>query len=304
MKAFGYDHNGGPEVIEEYDVPTPELKDKDILIETQAVGLNNFERASRAGDFRTTTHRVIPGRDVAGIVKQVGSDVTKFAPSDRVVAHGHHSYSEFATSDETNTVKLPDDISFVQAAGIVTPGVTAYNAVNLFGQVEPGQTVIVKGASGGVGSLAAQIAADLGANVIGIGSSKHEADVKALGVSRYVAYDKEDPATVLAGQGDVVINSAMNGASSDDDVAMVKDGGIISSVAHDEPETSKNIQFNHIAPTSEVSDTDALSKIIELMTNKGASIKIGYEYPFSLDGFRQGHQTLEEKHSGRVIIKK
>ena len=305
MQAFGYDHSGGPEVFEEYDVALPTLKDTDILIETKAFGLNNFERSQRAGVFGATTQRRIPGRDVAGIIKQTGSAITKFHPGDRVVAHGHHSYAEYAISSEANTVLIPAQISFAAAAAIVTPGITAYNALHYFGQAQPGQVVIVKGASGGVGSLAAQLALNLGDQVIGIGSSRNEAYVKSLGVTEYVAYDQQDPAKVLQDQADLVINAAINGASSQEDIAMVKPGGIIATVAHDEAAvTDKKVQINHISPTREVPDTKALQTIMDLMASQKLTIKIGDVLPFTLAGVRQGHTILEKPHTGRVIIAK
>lgn len=304
MQAFGYDHSGGPDVFEEYDVAIPTLKGTDILIETKAFGLNNFERAQRAGVFGATTKLRIPGRDVAGIVKQTGTAVTKFKPGDRVVAHGHHSYAEYATSSEENTVLIPANISFEAAAAIVTPGITAYNALHHFGQAQPGQVVIVKGASGGVGSLAAQLALNFGDQVIGIGSSRNEAYVKSLGITEYVAYDQQNPAEVLNSQADLVINSAMNGASSQEDITMVKPGGIIATVAQDEPTTHKNVQINHIGPTKAVPDTEALQTIMDLMTSQKLTIKIGDVLPFTLKGVRQGHTILEKPHTGRVIIAK
>ncbi len=175
MKAFGYDHNGDADVFEEYDVPTPEISDDQILIKTEAFNLNNFEKSMRAGEWRPATHRVIPGRDVAGTVAKLGKNVTGFKIGDRVVAHGHGAYAEYAYAAAAGTVKIPAGVTFAQAAGIVTPGITAYKAVYYFGEVKKGQTVVVKGASGGVGSLAVQLALNLGAQVIGIGASRNEA---------------------------------------------------------------------------------------------------------------------------------
>ena len=78
MKAFGYEQNGGPEVFQEYELPTPEIKSNQILIKTEAFNLNNFEAMQRAGKMKPTDHRIIPGRDVAGFVERVGEDVTDF----------------------------------------------------------------------------------------------------------------------------------------------------------------------------------------------------------------------------------
>lgn len=302
MKAFGYDHNGDADVFEEYDVPTPEISDDQILIKTEAFNLNNFEKSMRAGEWRPATHRVIPGRDVAGTVAKLGKNVTGFKIGDRVVAHGHGAYAEYAYAAAAGTVKIPAGVTFAQAAGIVTPGITAYKAVYYFGEVKKGQTVVVKGASGGVGSLAVQLALNLGAQVIGIGASRNEAYVKSLGVAEYVAYNKRDPALILANRADVVINSAINGAGSDSDAQIVKDNGTIVSVGGDEPLSNKPFQFKSISPTKAVSDAKALTTLLDLMAEKKVSIRIGYQLPFTIAGVIQGHQLLSKQHDGRIIV--
>ncbi|GAA2975925.1 NADP-dependent oxidoreductase [Lentilactobacillus parakefiri] len=304
MKAFGYEKNGGPEVFQEYEVPTPEIKPNQILIKTEAFNLNNFEALQRAGQFKPVDHRIIPGRDVAGFVEKVGEDVTGFDIGDRVVAHGHHSYAEYSIGEDSNTVLIPSGVPYMAAAGIVTPGLAAYKGVHLFGKVQPGQTVVVKGASGGVGSLTAQIAMDAGAKVIGIGSSANEAYVKSLGIDEYVAYDHDDPAEVLANTADVVIDAALNGNGAESDVKIVKDGGIVASVADNDAPTDKTIHFNHIHPTQEISDDDALNAMLKLMAAGKLEIRIGYKFPFTLDGVIKGHQLLDSKHAGRIIIAK
>ncbi|MBU9789573.1 NADP-dependent oxidoreductase [Lentilactobacillus sp. IMAU92037] len=304
MKAFGYEKNGGSEVFQEYDVPVPEITSNQVLIRTQAFNLNNFEALQRAGKFKPTDHRIIPGRDVAGIAEQVGSDVKGIKIGDRVVAHGHHSYAEYAMGDDTNTVTIPDSVSFAQAAGIVTPGLAGYKGVHLFGNVQPGQTVVVKGASGGVGSIAAQVALSIGAKVIGVGSSRNEEYVKSLGITDYVAYDQQDPAKALANTADVVIDAALNGIGSENDAEIVKNGGIIASVADGDPDTDKDVHFNHIHPTQQITDLQALKAMIELMAQGKLSIKIAKQLPFTLAGVVKGHQILESKHDGRVIVAK
>lgn len=302
MKAFGYEHHGAPEVFQAYDIPTPSPSANQLLVRSIAIGLNNRERAERAGGYGGISGPLIPGRDVVGEVMTVGKRVSGFSEGDLVLTHTEHGYAEFVLADLDATVKLPDGITPTKAAGIITPGLTAYKAVTFFGNVKAGQTVVVKGASGGVGSIAVQIATDLGANVIGIASS-HNADfVKSIGASQFVAYDQSDPATVLADQADVVINSAMNGAGTEDDLAMVKPNGTIASVAHTSPISDKPVNFVHIRPTNEMTDREALQAVVDLMRDGKLTIKIGYKLPFSRDGFVKGHQLLEEKHDGRVII--
>ncbi|PAK87245.1 NADP-dependent oxidoreductase [Lentilactobacillus parakefiri] len=302
MKAFGYDHNGASDVFEEYDVPTPTISDDQILIQTKAFNLNNFEKSMRAGEYKATTRQVIPGRDVAGVVAKLGADVTGFQIGDRVVAYGHGAYAEYPYATAARTVKIPEGVSFAEAAGIVTPGITAYKAVYYFGEVKAGQTVVVCGASGGVGSLAAQLAINLGATVIGIGASKNEAYVKSLGVDEYVSYNKQDPGLVLANRADVVINSALNGADSDSDARIVKEKGIITTVGGDEPLSNKQFQFKPIMPTKAISDAEALTALLKLMADKKLLIRIGYQLPFTVAGVIQGHELLSKKHDGRIIV--
>lgn len=302
MIAFGYEQNGGPEVFQQYQVPVPEISANQLLIKTHAFNLNNFEQLQRAGKFKPTDHRIIPGRDVAGVVAQVGSGLNGFKIGDRVVAHGHHAYAEYAIGEDTNTVKIPDNVTFAQAAGIVTPGLAAYKGLIFFANIKKGQTVVVKGASGGVSSIAAQVALDLGAKVIGVGAGRNADYVKSLGVSQYIAYDEQDPAEVLADTADVVFDAALNGQGADSDAQIVKSGGLIAAVASDEPATEKQIFFKQIHPTSKISDTDALTALLKLMAAEKITIKIGAELPFTIDGVIKGHQLLETKHDGRIVV--
>lgn len=304
MKAYGYEKHGDPEVFQEYEVPEPTPAANQVLIRTIAVGLNNRERAERAGGFGSMPSPYIPGRDVVGEIVKVGERVADLSDGELVMTHSERGYAEFVLGNLDATVVVPDGITPTRAAGLITPGLTAYKAVKYFANVQPDQTVIVKGASGGVGSLAVQIATDIGANVIGIASSHNQDYVESIGATKFVAYDQTDPATELADTGDVVLNTAMNGAGTDDDVAMVKPNGVIASVAHNSPMTDKPLKFAHIHPTDAMSDREALQAVIDLMREGKLDINIGYKLPFNRDGFVKGHQLLEEKHDGRVIIVK
>lgn len=176
MKAFGYTHFGGPEVFEILGQPQPTLQtDHDILLKTLAVGLNNFERSQRAGDFGRGRLPIVPGRDVVGEVVEVGSAVTAFQLGDVAIGHGGPAYAQYVVIDSERAVKKPDNASLAEAVALVTPGITAYNAVTTFTHVKTGDTVFVNGATGGVGSLVVQVAKQLGADVIGTGSSRNQA---------------------------------------------------------------------------------------------------------------------------------
>ena len=267
MIGYGFSHAGGPEVIDAIDLPTPQPGPHEIQIKTSAIGLNNRDRMARQLGGSGLT---VPGYDVAG------TDMS---------------------------VLLPASITPEKGVAVITPGVTGYRMVEL-GNVKAGDTVIVKGASGGVGSAAIQLAVARGASVIGIASSRHEVAVERLGVEHFVAYDQGNPVTQLRQTADVVINAAMNGLGGDDDVAMTKDNGLIVSVSHTEPLLSRGIRFIHTRPLGGSEVGKALQLLIDLMAQNKLNVQVGYVLPFTREGFVKGHQLLDDpQHEGRIVIR-
>ncbi|KRM33513.1 nadph quinone reductase [Agrilactobacillus composti DSM 18527 = JCM 14202] len=304
MLAFGYRHSGGPDVFEALDIPTPKPGANELLLDTVAVGLNNRERTERAqGSFAGTTYQ-ISGRDAVGRVAEVGANLKNdFKVGQLVATHSEHTYAAAVLAEPANSALVPAGVDPVVAAGLITTGITAYKAVHYFAKVKTGQTVIVKGASGGVGALVAQLLHQLGVTVIGVAAAKNEALVTDLGIDNFVAYDQVNLADALKEKGDIVFNLAMNGNGGADDVAMTKTGGAIVSVAHETPELTRGISFTHIRPTSALSDQEALKALLPLLAQDKLSVNIGYTLPFSLAGIVEGHELLEERHTGRVVLK-
>lgn len=298
MLGYGFSHAGGPEVIDAIDLATPAPGPQEIQIKSQAIGLNNRDRIARQMGGSGLT---VPGYDVAGIVSAVGDQVTQFALGDRVVARTTSAYAELVTAAADMSVLLPESITPENGVALITPGVTGYRMVEL-GHIHDGDTVIVKGASGGVGSAAIQLAVARGASVIGIAASRHEVDVNQLGVEHFVAYDRGNPVKELAKTADVVINAAMEGIGGDDDVAMAKDNGLIVSVSHHEPLLNRGIRFIHTRPLGGSEVGQALKVLINLMSQGKLTVKVGYVLPFTREGFVKGHQLLDEPHEGRIVI--
>jgi NADPH:quinone reductase-like Zn-dependent oxidoreductase len=133
-----------------------------------------------------------PGRSIAGTVELVGPDVTGFAPGDEVYGTGAGAFAEYVAARAGKLAAKPANLSFEQAAALPVSAVTALQAVRNHGRVQPGQTVLVIGASGGVGSFAIQIAKAFGAEVTGVASSSKTDLVRALGADHVIAYDLED----------------------------------------------------------------------------------------------------------------
>lgn len=171
MKAIRVHQFGGPEVLKyETDVSIPQFSSNDVLINVKAVGINPVETYIRAGTYaRKPQLPFTPGNDCAGIIEDVGSDVKNFKKGDRVYVSKTltGSYAEYTVSPANKVQLLHSSLSFAQGAALSTPYLTAYRALYIRGAAKPGETVLVHGASGGVGVAAVQFARSSGMYVLG-----------------------------------------------------------------------------------------------------------------------------------------
>ena len=169
MKAIVVRAFGPPEVMKLEDVPDPSARQGQVLIRVKAVGVNPVDSYIRSGSYaRKPNLPYTPGTDLGGIVEAVGSGVSRVKPGDRVYAHAvAGACAELAVCDQAVAVPLPDHVSFQQGAAMGVPYGTAWRALFIRGQARPGETVLVHGASGGVGTAAIQIARAHGMRVIG-----------------------------------------------------------------------------------------------------------------------------------------
>ena len=188
MKAIRVSQFGGPEVLKfEANVPIPKPGNSEVLIRVHAVGINPVETYIRAGTYaRKPKLPFILGNDCAGVVEDVGSEVTSFKKGDRVFTSSSitGTYAEYTVSLATSIHPLHNDLSYVQGASLPTPYRTAYRALYQRGCGKPGETVLIHGASGGVGVAAVQFARASGMRVIGTaGTDKGVELVKQAGAN-------------------------------------------------------------------------------------------------------------------------
>jgi len=170
MKAIHVAQFGEPEVMQLSDVPTPRAAAGQVLVRVKAIGVNPVETYIRSGKYaRTPPLPYTPGSDAAGVIEEIGEGVREFQPGDRVYTAGTLSgaYAEFALCDLPQVHRLPDRTSFAQGAALGVPYATAYRGLIQRGQAVAGETVLVHGASGGVGIAAVQIARAHGMTVVG-----------------------------------------------------------------------------------------------------------------------------------------
>jgi NADPH:quinone reductase-like Zn-dependent oxidoreductase len=204
MKAILWERYGPPETLRMAEVEKPAPGPDEVLVRMLAVSVNPADWHSMRGKpaFSRLTlgllrpKRKILGVDVAGQVETVGTGVTRFKPGDEVYGnlldHGYGAFAEFASVPEKAMSLKPATLSFEEAAAVPMAGVTALQGVRHHGELRAGQTVLVNGASGGVGSFAVQIAKSSGAEVTGVTSTRNIDLVRSLGADHVVDYTTTD----------------------------------------------------------------------------------------------------------------
>jgi NADPH:quinone reductase-like Zn-dependent oxidoreductase len=201
MRAIVQDRYGSADVLRIAEVGRPEIADGEVLVRVQAAGLDRGTWHVMTGQpylmrilgfgFRRPKNRV-PGLDVAGTVEAVGSAVTRFSPGDEVFGISRGSFAEYAAVLEDKLARKPANLTFEQAAVVPISAGTALQALTDAGNVDPGQHVLIIGASGGVGSYAVQLAKAFGAEVTGVCSTPKLDLVRSLGADHLIDYTQQD----------------------------------------------------------------------------------------------------------------
>lgn len=201
MKAAVHERYGGAEVVEVRDVPGPELAADGVLVRVRATSVNRSDWYGVAG--KPLVARPIMGvtkpkdqsigGDFAGVVEAVGAEVTDFTPGDEVFGLRHGAFAEYVcVPHDGGIARKPANLTFEQAAAVPIAGLTALQGLRDHGALEPGQQVLVNGASGGVGTFAVQMAKALGGDVTAVCSTRNVETARSLGADRVIDYERED----------------------------------------------------------------------------------------------------------------
>jgi NADPH:quinone reductase-like Zn-dependent oxidoreductase len=199
MKAIAHERYGRPDVLGIREVDLPVIEDHQVLVRVHASSVNPAEWYqvtglffARPGSGLRKPKRAALGGDVAGRVEAVGGDVKEFRPGDEVFGTSGAAWAEYAPAREIRLVPKPANVSFEEAAAVPIAGITALQALQDKGHVQPGQNVLINGASGGVGTFAVQIAKAFGAHVTAVCSTRNVDMARSLGADRVVDYTQED----------------------------------------------------------------------------------------------------------------
>jgi NADPH:quinone reductase-like Zn-dependent oxidoreductase len=200
MQAIVQDRYGSSDVLQLREVAKPEIAATEVLIRVRAASIHVGDWILMTGSpfvmrfatgLRTPKNRV-PGTDVAGTVEAVGDSVTGLRPGDDVFGWCVGAFAEYAVAPEAQFLAKPPNLTFEQAAAVGVSASTALQLLRDDGQVQPGQKVLINGASGGVGSFAVQIARALGAEVTGVTSTKNVDLVRSIGADHVIDYTRQD----------------------------------------------------------------------------------------------------------------
>jgi len=240
MKAIVYTEYGSPEVLQLKEVEEPTPKDNEVLVEVHAASVNDGDMSMvrgspfvvrlSPGGLREPNHK-IPGGDIAGRIAAVGKDVTRFQPGDSVFgdigASGFGAFAEYVAVPADVLVLKPANTTFEEAAAVCQAAVVALQGLRDKGGIQPGQKVLINGASGGVGTFAVQIAKSFGAKVTGVCSTPNLDLVRSLGADQVIDYTRED-FTQGKQRYDLIFDNVANRSLSDYKRALTPKGTYVS----------------------------------------------------------------------------
>ena len=324
MRAVRFHDHGGPEVLAVDDVERPEPASNEILVAVRAAGVNPVDTYFREGSYEPFERPMVPGVDFAGEVVEIGDGVGEFTEGDTVYGTGigrnhHGGYAEYATPPTDRLVRLPDSVDATAAGGAGVAGVTAWRALIDHAGLEPGETCLVHGGSGGVGHAAVQIAAAAGAHVFTTAAPDYHDRLDELGADAVFDYSRTDLA-------DAVREAAADRAGATDGVDVILDhrlddylqfdaevattGARVVGIGEHDPAVgfendgvarSKDVNYQFMSMFNTPDFRVPLRRLAYLMAEDELSIDVAREY--ELDEASEAQRAvLEDSFLGKVVL--
>lgn len=303
MRAVRFHNYGSPDVLVVERIPRPEPGAGEVLVRVHAAGVNPIDWKIRKGLMRQARPiplPSIPGSDLAGTVEVVGPGVTEFQPGQAVYGTGNGSYAEYTIAPAGNLAPMPRNLSFDQAASVPIGARTAWTALFIDGELQPGQRLLVLGAAGGVGLYGVQLGRWKGAQVTGTTSTRNIDFVRALGAAEVLDYTTT-PLEAAVQDVDVVFDM-VGGKPLAQAVAVVRPGGILVTAAGPLPEEAAQQRGVRIARVSRPPSQSAVLREITALIEAG-EVKPVVGTVFPLEEARQSQALSEIGHGrGRIVL--
>ena len=309
MKAVVIEAYGGVTELKEKVVEKPILLDNQVLVEVKAASVNPIDWKLREGYLKERydfDFPIILGWDVAGIVTEVGKHVQDFQVGDRVFARPeltrYGTYAEYTIVDELLLARIPDNISFEEAASVPLAGLTAYQALFDVLEIMEGQKVLIHAGAGGVGTYAIQLAKLKGAYVATTASKKNHGYLTSLGADQCIDYKSEAFEQIL-NEYDAVFDT-VGGETLSNSMKVLRKGGKIVSIV--EPPSEQEAQrygireeYHWLIPRGD--QLQELASLMEQGRLKPAQLET---FPFTENGVRNAQELSESGHTkGKIVIK-
>lgn len=306
MQAMALTRYGGPEVLEATDLPEPKVGPDFVLVRTRAVGVNPVDHKIREGaldGFLPSHFPLVPGFDVAGVVERVGPAVTGFAPGDEVIGYNRQdhlqggTYAELTSVPERAVAARPTSVGWAEAGALPLVGLTAYQAIVERLELRKGETLLVHAASGGVGTMAVQIAALLGAQVVGTAGEGNQDRVRDLGATAVPYGDGlVERVRALHPDGVDAVLDLVGGQALDDSPALLRDPGRICSIVDPQRVLDIGGSYHFCRP-----DAGQLATLAGWVDEGGLRVDVGRTLP--LTDAAEAQRLLEQGAvTGKIVL--
>lgn len=302
MKAVRIHEFGGPEVLKYEDIPEPRPGPGEIRIRIIAAGVNPMDWKIRKGIIGKVPLPMIMGLDVAGIV-EMGQGGALFQPGDEVFAKvsiGQGGYAEYTVVNSTQVAKKPKSIGFIESAAIPTAGLAAWQSLFDIAGLKKGQSVLIHGAAGGVGSFAVQFAKWKGAYIFGTASEKNEQFLKSIGADEFIDYKKQRFEDVV-GKVDVVLDT-IGGDTFERSWGVLRPNGFLVSTVASIPEGAPEKYGVRAKTLIAQPDGEELAQIADVIDEQ--QVKPIVTTVFPLSEAKKAHEMSESHHTrGKIVLK-
>ncbi len=292
-------------------VEKPKVAEGKVLVKIKAAGVNPVDQKLSLGYMKDRMPHEFPiilGWDMAGVVEECGHGAARYRKGEEVYAYARRpvlkegTFAEYVSIPESYLSKKPINISFEEAAAIPLAGLTAYQCLFDFGKLSIEDTVLILGASGGVGTFAVQLAKYKGAKVIAVASEKNHEYLKGLGADKCIDYKKEDvpeKAKEFEKEGVNLVLDAVGGEATGMGAQCLKKGGRLVSIASQGEGLDEDINFHFVFVQPNSRELDHMREMVEAET-----IKVPLQKVYQLDEINKAFEQIASGHTtGKIVVK-
>ena len=312
MKAIAIEEFGGKEKLQLTYMEKPNPREGEVLVRIKATSVNPVDYKLREGFLKGRLPHQFPlilGWDMSGVIEGRGHSARRFDQGEEVYAYARRplvqngTYAEYISLPESYLARKPQGLNFEEAASVPLTGLTAYQALFVAGKLQPNQTVLLIGASGGVGTMAVQLAKIYGAHVIAVASGDNKDYVlNELNADQFIDYKQQTLLETLDEKVDLVFDM-VGGAQLQETNELVKSGGEIVSIAGKYEDIAllkkENKTFSSVFVEPHSRQLDELAELI-----KAGKLKPHVQQVFDLDEIKEAHELIESGHTrGKIAVR-